>query len=171
MPVPLYGSKARLYANNILVCTNPVPIELDKLNDKKAEASLMKIALGAFKENIHVLVVSVPDFKEAYDCFRNKKFVEGTCQHRLRRIQGKRKLYGFLQRSDEEIERTISMDNNSDDPNLNKAKTAADMAVLQSQIGEYKKKLADLQSKVYTGKIQGSYDPDAGRLHRCGCVS
>lgn len=75
--VPLYGSKARLYANNILVCTNPVPIELDKLNDKKAEASLMKIALGAFKENIHVLVVSVPDFKEAYDCFRNKKFVEG----------------------------------------------------------------------------------------------
>ncbi|MFA6586956.1 MAG: YbaB/EbfC family nucleoid-associated protein [Bacilli bacterium] len=47
------------------------------------------------------------------------------------------------------------MDNNSDDPNLDKAKTAADMAVLQSQIGEYKKKLADLQSKVYTGRYKG----------------
>lgn len=73
----LYGSKLRLLDDeDILLVTNDMISEANKINRKANQEAILKVTRDAFGKEYHVLSVSTKDFNQAIELFKKKRNVE-----------------------------------------------------------------------------------------------
>lgn len=68
----LYGCKPKIFGENILIVTNPFPMEIAKLNRKNVQNTLLTITDNCFGKPINVLPITEEELKVAYSDYKNK---------------------------------------------------------------------------------------------------